>query len=84
MGGCCVLQVEGIGVDEESLAYLGEIGDRTSLRHAVQLLTPASIMAKTNGRDHIAKVDTETFRCHPTHCLFFENELGERARVSGS
>lgn len=52
-------QVEGIGVDEESLAYLGEIGDRTSLRHAVQLLTPASIMAKTNGRDHIAKVDTK-------------------------
>jgi hypothetical protein len=25
-------QVEGLTVDEESLAYLGEIGDRTSLR----------------------------------------------------
>lgn len=31
------LQVEGIGIDEESLAYLGEIGERTSLRHAVQV-----------------------------------------------
>ncbi|GAQ86895.1 P-loop containing nucleoside triphosphate hydrolases superfamily protein [Klebsormidium nitens] len=52
-------QVEGIAVDEDSLAHLGEIGDRTSLRHAVQLLTPASIMAKTNGRDAIAKADLE-------------------------
>jgi DNA helicase TIP49 (TBP-interacting protein) len=32
-----VLQVEGIGIDEESLAYLGEIGERTSLRHSVQV-----------------------------------------------
>lgn len=32
-----MLQVEGIGIDEESLAYLGEIGERTSLRHAVQV-----------------------------------------------
>jgi DNA helicase TIP49 (TBP-interacting protein) len=41
--------VEGIGIDEESLAYLGEIGERTSLRHAVQLLTPAVMLARTNG-----------------------------------
>jgi hypothetical protein len=34
---CSLLQVEGIGIDEESLAYLGEIGERTSLRHAVQV-----------------------------------------------
>jgi len=37
---CC--QVEGIGIDEESLAYLGEIGERTSLRHAVQVGLPAA------------------------------------------
>lgn len=30
-------QVEGIAIDEESLAYLGEVGERTSLRHAVQV-----------------------------------------------
>lgn len=29
-------QVEGIALDEESLSYLGEIGEETSLRHAVQ------------------------------------------------
>jgi len=52
-------QVEGIGIDEESLAYLGEIGERTSLRHAVQLLTPAYMLAKTNGREDITKGDLE-------------------------
>ena len=46
-------------MDEESLAYLGDIGDGASLRHAVQLLTPASVLAKTNGRDEIAVGDLE-------------------------
>ncbi|RZC00932.1 RuvB-like protein 1 [Glycine soja] len=52
-------QVEELVVDEESLAFLGEIGQRTSLRHAVQLLSPASIVAKMNGRDNICKADLE-------------------------
>jgi len=52
-------QVEGLAIDEESLARLGEIGDETSLRHAVQLLTPALMMGKTNGRDDITKGDVE-------------------------
>lgn len=30
-------QVEGIALDEDSLSYLGEIGEETSLRHAVQV-----------------------------------------------
>ena len=51
--------VEGLQVDEESLAYLGDIGDNTSLRHAVQLLTPAAMMARTNGRDEIVMGDLE-------------------------
>ncbi|KAL0355915.1 UNVERIFIED_CONTAM: RuvB-like protein 1 [Sesamum radiatum] len=49
-------QVEELQIDEESLAYLGEIGQQASLRHAVQLLSPASIVAKMNGRDSICKV----------------------------
>lgn len=43
----------------EALAYLGQIGERTSLRHAVQLLTPAAMMAKTSGRDEISSSDVE-------------------------
>ncbi|KAK6130944.1 hypothetical protein DH2020_035313 [Rehmannia glutinosa] len=52
-------QVEELNIDEESLAYLGEIGQQASLRHAVQLLSPASIVAKMNGRDNICKADLE-------------------------
>eukprot|EP00850_Spirogloea_muscicola_P021395 SM000247S08284 [mRNA] locus=s247:167316:169351:+ [translate_table: standard] len=52
-------QVEGLVVDEESLAFLGEIGEQTSLRHAVQLLSPAAIISRTNGRDSISKGDLE-------------------------
>lgn len=84
-------QVEELKIDEESLAFIGEIGQQASLRffsqflfsflilmaipvpcylftlnatfihvrlfrHAVQLLSPASIVAKMNGRDNICKV----------------------------
>lgn len=52
-------QVEALTIDEESLAFLGEIGERASLRHAVQLLSPASIVARTNGRDQVCKEDLE-------------------------
>ncbi|KAE9600467.1 putative DNA helicase [Lupinus albus] len=52
-------QVEELVVDEECLAFLGEIGQQSSLRHAVQLLSPASIVAKMNGRDNICKVDLD-------------------------
>lgn len=51
--------VEGLVVDEESLSYLGEVGERTSLRHTVQLLTPAQMLAVTNGRDQITLGDLE-------------------------
>ncbi len=57
---CLMLQVEGLVMDStEALAYLGQIGERTSLRHAVQLLTPAAMMAKTSGRDEISTGDVE-------------------------
>ena len=42
-------RVEGITFDGDSLAYLGSVAEQTSLRHAVQLLTPASILAKVSS-----------------------------------
>ena len=50
-------RVEGITVDGESLAALGAVAEQTSLRHAVQLLTPASILAKTCGREALQQSD---------------------------
>jgi len=52
-------QTEGIQVEEEAYAYLGEIGVRSTLRYAVQLLTPAKVVVNTNGRDSVTKEDVE-------------------------
>ena len=46
--------VEGIQLDDQSLTELGSIGCRTTLRYAVQLLTPASILAKINGLEAVS------------------------------
>merc|ERR1712086_1133193 len=52
-------QVEGLEMDQEAIELLGEIGQNTSLRYVVQLMTPASILAKTNGRDNVSREDIE-------------------------
>lgn len=52
-------QTEGLQIDEESVNYLGEIGTKTTLRYAVQLLTPSNLLSKINGRDAIIKEDVE-------------------------
>ena len=43
-------EVEGIPIDDTSLGQLAEVGARTTLRYAVQLLTPAFLLAKINGK----------------------------------
>jgi len=50
-------QVEGLQIEESALVKLSVLGESTSLRHAVQLLNPAAVMAKTNGRDSITEGD---------------------------
>merc|ERR1712137_1114817 len=52
-------QTENLTIEEDALTLLGEIGVNTSLRYVVQLLTPASIMARTAGREAITKDDIE-------------------------
>ena len=41
---------EGIELSDDGLAELGTIAARTSLRYCCQLLTPANILAQTNGK----------------------------------
>eukprot|EP00668_Euglena_longa_P029151 GGOE01036495.1.p1 GENE.GGOE01036495.1~~GGOE01036495.1.p1 ORF type:complete len:477 (+),score=104.20 GGOE01036495.1:214-1431(+) len=50
---------EGISPDDEALEELSQVGKRTSLRYAIQMLTPANIVAKTNGREQITRTDVE-------------------------
>lgn len=51
--------IESIQLSDTALATLGEIGARTSLRYAVQLITPSRILAQTAGREVIEKDDVE-------------------------
>jgi len=53
------VETEGLKADEKALDGLAQIGERTSLRFSVQLLTPAHILASTNGRDTITKEEIE-------------------------
>jgi len=43
-------ETEGLTVTEKALEHLAHIGSKTSLRYAVQLLTPANHLAETNGK----------------------------------
>merc|ERR1711924_502660 len=51
--------VEGLSVDESGIAALAEIGSQTSLRYVGQLLTPARVLAVTNGKDVITKSEID-------------------------
>ena len=48
---------ESIEFDDGALTALGEVGSRTSLRYAVQMLTPCRILAETVGRVEILEED---------------------------
>eukprot|EP00656_Telonema_subtile_P022497 TRINITY_DN23659_c0_g1_i1.p1 TRINITY_DN23659_c0_g1~~TRINITY_DN23659_c0_g1_i1.p1 ORF type:complete len:202 (-),score=38.65 TRINITY_DN23659_c0_g1_i1:338-943(-) len=51
---------ESIDLDESCLEKIAEIGERThSLRYVVQLLTPALILAQTNGNDAVSREDLD-------------------------
>lgn len=48
---------EGLQIEEDALTSLSEIGHTTTLRYAVQLLTPASQASKVNACTSITKED---------------------------
>jgi len=59
--------IENIMIDDEALSSLAQIGYQTSLRYAVQLLTPANILCKTNGKTIINQEEIKE-----TQALFFD------------
>jgi RuvB-like protein 1 (pontin 52) len=50
-------KTEGLSVAEPALDKISEHGVKVSLRYALQLLAPASILARVNGRQQIEEVD---------------------------
>ena len=50
-------RVEGIILKAEALDKLADEGERSSLRYALQLLTPAAILARTMGRSEVGLDD---------------------------
>ena len=63
---------EGIELEDDALAELGKIGAKTSLRYVVQLMTPAKILADSQGKTKVAKSDIQEV-----------NELFFDAKTSG-
>ncbi|KAL7747327.1 RuvB ATP-dependent DNA helicase pontin [Sorochytrium milnesiophthora] len=60
-------KTEGIQANEAAVQSLSELGVKTSLRYAIQLLTPASVLAKISGRDEVTQDDI-----HEVDQLFFD------------
>lgn len=50
-------KIEGIKIEQAALEKLGQIGSESSLRYVVQLMTPASILAKMNGKESVEVED---------------------------
>ncbi|CAO1639103.1 unnamed protein product [Sympodiomycopsis kandeliae] len=52
-------KIEGLLIQEDALEQLTQQGVKSSLRYALQLLTPASILAKLSARSEITVADVE-------------------------
>ncbi|KAK5214430.1 RuvB ATP-dependent DNA helicase pontin [Exophiala xenobiotica] len=50
-------KTEGLAISDAALQKVAQHGTNVSLRYALQLLTPSSILAKVNGRQEIAPED---------------------------
>lgn len=71
--------VEAIEISPEALTSLGEVGTRTSLRYAVQMLTPSRILAETTGRTSVDPEDVSE-----VDKLFFDGKASARLLAKSS
>lgn len=69
---------EGIAVSDDAITKLTELGTRTSLRFALQLLAPASVLANVAGRSEITIDDVSQ-----TNGLFLDARSSARQLASG-
>lgn len=66
-------EVEGIEIETDALAHLATVGTKTSLRYAVQLITPAFVLAQTLGKLKITKDEIEEI-----NGLFFDGKTSAK------
>jgi RuvB-like protein 1 (pontin 52) len=52
-------KTEGLNVSEAALEKVGEAGVRVSLRYALQLLAPASVLAQVGGKSEVGVAEVE-------------------------
>jgi len=52
-------ETEGIKIEDSALAQLAQIGENTSVRYCVQLLTPCSLLAETNGKEVVTQEEVD-------------------------
>ena len=69
-------KTEGLVVSDRALDKVGEAGVRVSLRYALQLLTPASILAKVGGKTEVGVGDVE-------ECENLFLDAGRSAKAAG-
>lgn len=71
-------RIEGLKIKEEAIGWLADQGVKTSLRFALQLLTPASILSQLQGRTEIELEDVKE-----TDTLFLDARSSARQLSSG-
>mmetsp|Transcript_9511 Transcript_9511/g.23815 ORF Transcript_9511/g.23815 Transcript_9511/m.23815 type:complete len:467 (+) Transcript_9511:83-1483(+) len=70
-------KIENIVLDDDALAEISSVGTKTSLRYAVQLLTPANILASAAGRATVSKGDVSA-----AGALFWDAKVSARHLVA--
>lgn len=67
-------RTEGLALDDAALARVGRLGASVSLRYALQLMAPASVLARVAGRESVGVRDVE-------ECEGLFLDAGRSARV---
>lgn len=69
-------KVEGVTIEEPALDRVADLGNKVSLRYAIQLLAPASVLAKVGGKAAAGVSVKEIEECED---LFLDQKRSARA-----
>ncbi|ORX45212.1 TIP49-domain-containing protein [Piromyces finnis] len=72
-------KTEGLKLLDDAVDYLSEVGVKSSLRYALQLLSPASILAKINAHEELSREDIEE-----VDGLFFDGKSSAKYLLENS